>query len=435
MKPFIQLLAGIGLAAAAGTAAAQPGPGAASAGPATRGVTASPASYDQQFDAARTLANAGQREQAIQAYTDLLVRSPGNADVLLGRGQVYARMDRWPEAEADLLAATAASPDYADAWSALGNIYLWSDRPRQAIAPFDRWIDLRPTDPAPRIARGRAYRAMGEYAAARADFDSALALGADASDVESYLLTLTPRVNNPDAAVPPGYLWSATAGASWTGFSDSRQDWSDDILSVRRHFARGSLALESVDARRFGTSDHAWALDGYVDLWSRAYVNLRYQQAPNETLYPSRSYYGELFQGVGRGWELSGSYARLDFSSSDVDIYGIGVARYVGNYYVRLRHLYIPGDGGNSNSDRLLVRYYYAGDGDNYVEVNVGTGRSTSDVANDPGANDQTNTFTAGVAFVKFPTPRWGFKIGADYGHESNSVTAGGLFGNLYFRW
>ena len=89
MKPLILLLAGIGLAAAAGTVAAQTDSGPASA---------SPASYDQQFQAARTLANSGQREAAIQAYSDLLVRSPGNTDVLLGRGQVYARMGRWPEA-------------------------------------------------------------------------------------------------------------------------------------------------------------------------------------------------------------------------------------------------------------------------------------------------------------------------------------------------
>jgi YaiO family outer membrane protein len=435
LKPLILSLVNIAFAASAGTATAQTDIGAAPANPSVAGVAASPASYDQQYQAARALANSGQREEAIQAYSDLLVRSPGNADVLLGRGQVYARMGRWPEAEADLLAVTAASPGYADAWSALGDMYMWSDRPRLAIDAFGRWVELRPTDPAPHIARGRAYRAAGEYESARVDFDAALALGADAGQIESYLLSLMPRVHKPEAAVPAGFLWSATLGASWTGFSQSRQDWSDDILSVRRHFERGSLALESVDTRRFGGSDHAWALDGYLDLWSRAYVNLRYQQAPDATLYPIRSYYGELFQGVGRGWELSGSYGHLDFSRSNVDLYGIGVGKYVGNYYIRLRHLYVPGNGSDSNSDRLLVRYYYAGDGDNYVEVNAGAGSSSSDIPGNPGASTQTNTTAVSVAFVKFPTPRWGFKIGADYGHESNSFNSRGISGKLYLRW
>ena len=91
-----------------------------------------PPSFDQQFQSARGLAIAGQRESAITAYTALLQRSPGNADVLLGRGRLYSWMGRWSEAEADLRAATVAAPDYADAWSALGDLYLWSDRPRQA---------------------------------------------------------------------------------------------------------------------------------------------------------------------------------------------------------------------------------------------------------------------------------------------------------------
>lgn len=417
------------------TASAQADNAAAPADPTVTGIAASPASYDQQYQAARALGNSGQHEEAIQAFSDLLLHSPGNADVLLGRGQVYARMGRWPEAEADLLAVTASSPGYADAWSALGDMYMWSDRPGQAIDPFARLIDLRPTDPAPHIARGRAYRATGEYGNARVDFEAALALGADAGQIDSFLLSLMPRVSNPDAAVPAGFPWSATFGASWTEFSPSRKGWSDDILSVRRHFERGSLALESVDARRFGSSDHAWALDGYLDLWNRAYANLRYQQGPDATLYPDRSYYGELFQGAGRGWELSGSYSRLEFNSSNVDIYGIGVGKYVGNYYIRLRHLYIPGNGSHSNSDRLLVRYYYAGDGDNYFEINAGAGTTNADNPGSPGASTQTSTSAVGMAFAKFPTPRWGFRIGADYGHESDSFDSRGISGKFYLRW
>ena len=435
MKLIAFSLVNIAFAMTAGTASAQADHGAAPADPAVTAIADSPASYDQQYQAARALSNAGRREEAIQAFSDLLLRSPGNADVLLGRGQVYARMGRWPEAEADLLAVTSSSPDYADAWSALGDMYMWSARPRQAIDPFARLIDLRPTDPAPRIARGRAYRATGDYAAARADFEAARALGADAGQVDGFLLSLMPRVSNPDASVPSGFPWSAIVGASWTEFSPSRNGWSDDILSVRRHFERGSLALESVDVRRFGSSDHAWALDGYLDLWNRAYVNLRYQQGPAATLYPDRSYYAELFQGTGRGWELSSSYSHLEFDSSNVDIYGIGVGKYAGNYYIRLRHLYIPGNGSHSNSDRLLLRYYYAGDGDNYFEVSAGAGTTDADTPGSPGASTQTNTSTFGVALAKFPTPRWGFKIGADYGHESSSFDSRSISGKLYLRW
>src|SRR5258708_30497309 len=112
-----------------------------------------PPSFDQQFQTARGLAIAGQRDAAIAAYTELLQRSPGNADVLLGRGRVYSWMGRWSEAEADLSAATLAAPNYADAWSALGDLYLWSDRPRRGAAASGRGLALAPAlDPAPLFA-------------------------------------------------------------------------------------------------------------------------------------------------------------------------------------------------------------------------------------------------------------------------------------------
>ena len=52
---------------------------------------------------------------ALSAYDALLARSPGNVDVLRGRGIVCARLGRWPEAERDLRVAAAASPAYTAA--------------------------------------------------------------------------------------------------------------------------------------------------------------------------------------------------------------------------------------------------------------------------------------------------------------------------------
>ena len=435
MKPLILSLASITLLAAVGTAAAKTDSRAENTVPAATGVPASPGSYDQQFQAARDLAISGQREEAIRAYSKLLVRSPGNADALLGRGQVYAWMGRWREAEDDLRAATAASPGYTGAWSALGNMYLWSDRPTQATEAFEHWLKLSPNDPAPRIARGRAYRAAGIYVAARADFEAAAALGADAGQVKDYLQSLTPRAQNPDVVVPAGYLWSASLSTSLTEFTHhARSDWSDETLSLRRHFERGSLAAEFLNARRFSTNDQAWALDGYVDLWNRAYANLRYQYGPEASLFPGRSWRAELFQGVGQGWELSGSYDRLDFTGSNVDMYGIGVGKYVGNYYLRERHLYVHTNDSNGNSDQLLVRYYYAGDGDNYVEVRAGAGYSNQIFAGNPEPST-TRSSSVSLAFVKYLSPRWGIKLGANWGDEVNSFVGRGVSAALYTRW
>ena len=120
---------------------------------------ASPASFDEQYDKARTLANGGQPALAVAAYSALLAQSPGNADVLLGRGIAYTRLERWTDAQADLEAAAKASPDYADVWQALGNMHYWHDQPQAALAAYSRLVALRPADASAWMAR-----APGRYA-------------------------------------------------------------------------------------------------------------------------------------------------------------------------------------------------------------------------------------------------------------------------------
>ena len=89
-----------------------------------------------QMQEVRTLATSGQREQALQRYTALLVEHPGNGDLLLARGRTYAWDGQYAAAEADLQQVVANSPGYADAWSALGDVYRWSDRPQLAADAY-----------------------------------------------------------------------------------------------------------------------------------------------------------------------------------------------------------------------------------------------------------------------------------------------------------
>ncbi|MGN6513558.1 MAG: YaiO family outer membrane beta-barrel protein [Lysobacteraceae bacterium] len=400
-------------------------------------ATAAPAgSYLQQLQQARELATSGHKDEAIALYTTLLQRYPGDADLLLGRGRTQAWSGRWPEAEADLRAVVDAHPQYADAWSALGDAYLWSDRPALAAEAYAHWSEVAPQDPAALVALGRAQRAAGNRDAARAAFEAAAARGLSAGEVASEIATLEPPPKDPDVAVPSGYRWSLRIGAEHTWFDPSRQAWNDETATLRRHFARGSLALEMLHADRFGSSDTAWALDAYAPLWQRAYANFRVQHGPQGGLFAERSWRAEVFQGVGTGWELSASYDRLEFANSDVDMYGLGIGRYLGDWYLRYRALRVPGIGEGSLSHRGLARYYYAGNADDYVEVSGGTGRSVDSATGLAEDAVRRSSASFGVAWVRFFSPRWGVKLGADLanntegGYDERSVSAA-----LYTRW
>lgn len=392
-------------------------------------------SHETPLARARVLATSGdpaQREQAIGMYSTMLETSPENSDVLLARGRTYAWMSRYAEAEADLLAVTGKSPAYADAWSALGDMYLWSERPELAVAAYTHWLELAPDDPAAALARGRAHRAAGNAEAARADFAAARVRGAADEDVRRLQASTVPQFAMPDAIISDAYRWSLRAGIANSAFNGSRADWNDADFSLRRKFERGSLALEWIGADRFGRSNSAWALDGYASLWSRAYANMRYQRGPSDGILPRDAWRVEVFQGVGRGWELSASIDHLRFDS-DTEFYGVGVGRYVGNWYMRYKLQHVPGAGSGSWSHRAVVRNYYRGDADSYLEFNASNGRS-ADLDRGGGVVRNSNA-ALGIAWSHYFHPQWGFKLGAGYSDDADGFDERRLSFALYHRW
>jgi YaiO family outer membrane protein len=396
-------------------------------------------SFDDQYAKARALANGGQPELALAAYSALLTRSPGNADVLLGRGIVFARLGRWNEAVADLSAAAGASPDYADVWEALGNTYRWSEQPAKALDAYEHLVTLRPQDPAALVARARAQRALGHVPEARTDLERARALGGDAAEIDGLLADLQPRpalpsAGTPDATGAAGYDWAAGLSSSWTDVGAGPR-WNDQTVSLRHYMKAGSLGFETLRAHRFGQHDYAWALDGYASLWQGAYANLRYQHSASSRLFPANSGRVEVWQALGQGWEASLSDDVLGFDAR-VNIYGISLAKYTGNFYIQLRHQKIVSEGSRSTGERLLARWYYLGDADNYLELSANSGRSDDPLSLVGG---RARSGGGGVAWVRYFSPQWGGKIGASFSRAASSGAGAGdergITFALYRRW
>jgi YaiO family outer membrane protein len=382
-------------------------------------AAADPGSYEATFKLARALSFSNHRDEAIQLYTELLATRPNNSDLLLARGRTYAWEGRWKEAEADITAVTSRSPDYGDAWSALGDMYTWSDRPSDAANAYGKWISADPNSPRAYVARARARRSAGELDAARADFETARVLGAPDPEIDQYLASLQPRRMEQESVAPEMITWQASLSYDFNTFSKYRNDWHDYTAVLRRYWERGSLGFEYLHANRFDSNDYALALDGYVDLWSRAYANVRYQYSPRANLFPRDSYRVEIFQMVGKGWELSASYDHMDFTASNVAMYGIGLGKYTGNWYLRWKTLYIPSAAQTGISNRALIRYYYAGNGDDYFEINGGFGWGGEFLA---GTLVETRGHSFGAVFQKYFNPRWGAKLSAGYDDEKTVV-------------
>lgn len=396
---------------------------------------AHPDSYEAKFKLARALSFSSHRDEAIQLYSELLATRPNNSDLLLARGRTYAWEGRWNEAEADIKSVTTRSPDYGDAWSALGDVYLWSDRPSDAVGAYSKWIAANPNNSRAYIARAKAHRSANELEAARADFEAAQAHGAPDSEINQYLTSLERSREMPESVAPDTYKWLLNLSYGFSEFSPVRGDWNYYSASLRHYWQQGSLAFEYLDSVRFGSDDFALALDAYVDLWPRSYANISYQYSPRAILYPNDSYRIEIFQGVGTGWEPSGSYDHMDFVTTNVDMYSLGLGKYTGNWYFRWRTIFVPSSAELSISHHALARYFFAGNGDDYFEINGGFGQGGEFLAGTTIVKTTRNK-SYGAVFQKYINPLWGFKISTGYSDNNTyPFIERNISANILTRW
>ncbi len=347
--------------------------------------------YSEQLNLARRLAHASYWTEAISVYTDILANHASDPDARLGRGLVLSWQGEDPAAEADLVPVTLEYPAYADAWTALGNLYFWWGRPSKAVGAYSHWIDLAPDQPAAHHARARAYRAARHFPRARRDLRRAAKLNGDQAAIDQLLRDL----NREPAARP----WEPVLSLDLQTFSDARSDWTTVQLALKRELKQGSITAGLLQTKRFGLVDEALSIDGYRNLWRKAYGHIQVQLTDRPEVLPSLDGTVELFWGLGRGWEASGGLRRMVFTRKVVNILGGSLALYSGNWYNRGQIHFIPDDSGYGVNVTLATRRY-VGTVDDFVELAAGRGREVEITGADPEIRETATVTIRGQGFI-----------------------------------
>lgn len=374
-------------------------------------------------------------QDTVEASTYLIQQYPNDPDHWLRRGLAQARLSLWTPAAQDLEKAVSIAPGYADAWSALADVYRWSDQPAAAADAYARLAVLRPDDAQVRVLRARSLAEVAELEAAQLAQQQARVWVANKEVVSSSTEKSSQGALSPETlnqVTPSGsYKWALSGGLN-SGSSKSSIA-RENSLALRRYGALGSIAIERLNLRRFGDSDTAWAVDAYPRLWPGAYANLRYQYADSSALYPKRSWRAELYQNISGGWELAASRDFLGFGSG-VRIDGVSAGKYWGNFFARWRHQKVQSDSSTGQGDRFFVRYYYKGDADHYVEANTSRGRSDEFGS---ALIQASRSDSRGLVWYHFVSREWGYKLSAS---ESKDTAGYGakikdLGASLTRRW
>lgn len=228
----------------------------------------------------------------------------------------------------------------------------------------------------------------------------------------------------------PAARASATYG--YEALSGGRPAWHAAALRLSHHRHGRTVAGEVVFARRFGLSDAGAVLEGWTPLWRRAYGSLRVQLTPDADVLPRMDVVLDVYQGVNGGWEISGGYRRMQFTSG-VDIYHAGLAKYAGNWYLRGRVTLVP-RGGTTGSSGFAAARRYGATADDWWELGGGLGEELITVGAGPAVAVRRN----GVALARmqrYVTRRTGIALGASYNGTRGFSSRAGVSASLLHRW
>src|SRR5437870_3532884 len=110
-------------------------------------LAAEPTHTDVRLRLARLLDRLEAWDAALVQPGETLRQSPDQADFLVLRGEVYAHLRRFDEAEADLRRALRLHPSHGPAHLELGRILCRKGLAAEAAAHFRLSVEFQPDDP------------------------------------------------------------------------------------------------------------------------------------------------------------------------------------------------------------------------------------------------------------------------------------------------
>jgi len=121
---------------------------------------------------------------ALARVEQALASDPHNATRHLQRAQCLLPLRRIAEARAAAAVAERYAPVNAAFWDALGSVYSFAGDQSQALAAYDRAVQLAPAAPQFLFNRATVRRFLGDLGGAESDYDRVIALKPD--DFEAY---------------------------------------------------------------------------------------------------------------------------------------------------------------------------------------------------------------------------------------------------------
>ena len=315
--------------------------------------------YEALHEQGKALYRNNQDLDALKIYMQILDTYPDDADALLFRGRLYARLGLYEAAENDLLRVIELAPDYMDAYHALASVYFWQGEADQARIIIGRWIKFDLENPEVYLLSAQIAIEDRRYGSARTFLEEAAFYGGDKERIESLLRI----INTPNTETQ----WSAGIQYEYAFLDTGRSNWQQLQAHLTHDFGRVLVRSEISRYRRYGISDYSAVIDAYIQVGKKSYLNSRIQAGMTGAFLPAVDLTLEMFVPAGTRNEPAFAYRLMHFDSTAAHIPSVAWAVYPDNWYLREKVSLIINDG-ISWQNQLTIRYLFE-NVDTYIQL------------------------------------------------------------------
>ena len=325
---------------------------------------------DDPVASARLSARSGDREEAIRLLRAHIERHPSDTDARTLLGTVLSWDGSYDEARGHLQFVLDGNPTHGDALPAMANLELWSGQHAKAESLSVVGLTKHPDNAALLITRARALWNLSREDEALDAVNVAVRIDPENETARGLRRSLRDTRR----------FWRGDVAYSFDSFSDGRGAWRETRYGLTRQTKVGSVIGRVYRAERFGYTDHQVEVDMYPRFRPGTYAYVSGAFAPESILFPSYRVGFDLYQSLGGGYEASGGFRRMQFTSA-VTIYVGSLTKYRGNWMYTSRVFVTPNTLGPSTSVHAIARRYRS-DGVGYYGLRYGRGAYRDEVRN-----------------------------------------------------
>lgn len=229
--------------------------------------------------------------------------------------------------------------------------------------------------------------------------------------------------------------WRAEAGYALDHHARDRSDWTRARAALSHRSGATVLLAEGWNAVRFGVTDRGGALELDFRAAPRLGIHLRGEVAPDARVTPTGGVTAAVTRGFPRGWEGTVHYRRMEYPGEGFDLYGAGVGRYRGRWYLRADATLVPHAGAVGATMGLAARRYGgSGDRDDLIELRLGGGREV--VTLGAGLPPALRRTTSAALWGTRPLGRgWGGLLSLGWTSEAAAPARVSAGAGVFLRW